>query len=241
MLNYTTYRLIDLYEHPELHQDFLSTPGYLIYKITNLFNSKCYIGDTDVHIGARLFGHFKNLDSNKKHHLYNAIHHYGLDNFTIEILSTERGEAEWIAFYDSCDNGYNANYSGTFGKRLSFEDRSLMNSKGNYTKLKRGTHIFQIMSEKAMSTKNAKACKTLVSLGKHNFQNRTKASKSLASSKQKVNYGDTIIAYLESNRIQINEHNFNANRHKAKGSLFVVPKYQSYLKHLAIVAKLEQA
>ena len=62
----------------------------LIYKITNLINNKCYIGQTIKTAEQRwkehqshAFGSHPN-DQNKT--LYKAIRKYGLENFTFEVL-----------------------------------------------------------------------------------------------------------------------------------------------------------
>lgn len=60
-----------------------------IYKITNLINNKCYIGQSR-NIESRIKKHFSNLEKNIHHsqHLQEDFNKYGKENFSIEILET---------------------------------------------------------------------------------------------------------------------------------------------------------
>ena len=81
-----------------------------IYKITNLINSKKYIGKS-VNLKRRLKQHKTGKYSNN--HLQNAIKKYGIENFTFQIIefcSVENlsiRERYWIYYYNSNLNGYN--------------------------------------------------------------------------------------------------------------------------------------
>ena len=96
----------------------------LIYKITNLINNKCYIGQTIKQPEERwkehqqhAYGSHEN-DQNKV--LYKAIRKYGLENFSFEVLQDnintfeqlDKAEIYWIDFYDSFVNGYNSTFGG---------------------------------------------------------------------------------------------------------------------------------
>ena len=94
-----------------------------IYKITNLINGKCYIGQS-VNVEKRLESHKNNFQSNV--HLQNSIKAYGIDNFLFELLEecsedklNER-EIYWIRYYDSTnrDKGYNIAEGGQGGYLL---------------------------------------------------------------------------------------------------------------------------
>lgn len=86
-----------------------------IYKITNLINNKCYIGQTKQ-------GYFKRFQQHCSSDslIGRAINKYGKENFIIEILesTTETSEANKLEhFYilkNNCvvPNGYNANEYG---------------------------------------------------------------------------------------------------------------------------------
>ncbi len=94
---------------------------YLIYKITNKANSKCYVGYTSKTVEERLRQHFK-TSRNKVHYLvHDAILKHGESNFYIEALSTDlsfekamKQEKYWIWYFKSNDDtfGYNLTSGG---------------------------------------------------------------------------------------------------------------------------------
>lgn len=83
-----------------------------IYKITNVVNGKCYIGQS-VDIVRRWRNHRGSYQTEDKA-LYRAMRKYGLENFTFEVLeecdvaALNERELYWIREYDSYNNGYNA-------------------------------------------------------------------------------------------------------------------------------------
>ena len=94
-----------------------------IYKITNIVNSKSYIGQSR-NIEKRIAKHKKtpfNPNSQEYNNiLYKDIRKYGLEKFTFEILEeceliklNER-EIYWIDYYESCnpEKGYNLSSGG---------------------------------------------------------------------------------------------------------------------------------
>lgn len=81
-----------------------------IYKITNLINNKCYIGQS-VHIERRWTEHCFPSKTSK---ISLAIQEFGKENFNFEILEEcsiqelDKKEAYWIQYYNSLiPNGYN--------------------------------------------------------------------------------------------------------------------------------------
>lgn len=97
---------------------------YYIYKITNTVNGKCYIGQS-VNISKRWSAH-KNCKKN--HPLYNSIKHYGVDNFTFEVICEISEQTEADAFeifmidqYHSTDRrfGYNIDLGGNGAGKIS--------------------------------------------------------------------------------------------------------------------------
>lgn len=92
-----------------------------IYKITNNFNNKCYIGQS-VNIERRFTDHkcraFKEDDEGYNYPLYRAMRRYGLENFTFEILEKckkeelDEKEIYYIEKYNSFYNGYNQTLGG---------------------------------------------------------------------------------------------------------------------------------
>lgn len=91
-----------------------------VYKITNLCNSKVYIGSTRKSFVSRYSSHYEKLRTNNHKgysHLQNAVNKYGIQNFEFEIVEIcdkekciER-ETYWIGKYNACDRekGYNMN------------------------------------------------------------------------------------------------------------------------------------
>jgi group I intron endonuclease len=104
----------------------------LIYKITNIFNDKVYIGKTKKYYGERYFGiegrfdiHIQNALSNNVNRndcprLYNAIRKYGEYSFDIELLNEcdidecDKYEISYIEQFNSTnpDFGYNISKGG---------------------------------------------------------------------------------------------------------------------------------
>lgn len=92
-----------------------------IYKIENLINHKCYIGQSiDVH---RRWTDHKRLykvetDAGYNYPIYRAFRKYGIENFSFELLeeclASELNEKEkmYIRKYDSFFNGYNQSFGG---------------------------------------------------------------------------------------------------------------------------------
>ena len=101
-----------------------------IYKITNIINNKCYIGQS-INIERRFEEHKHTKKTSK--YLRNAINKYGLNNFTFEILElcersllSER-ERYWIKFYNSTSpNGYNLTQGGEGGNTFQFRTEEEM-------------------------------------------------------------------------------------------------------------------
>lgn len=92
-----------------------------IYKITNMYNNKSYIGKS-IHIPRRFLEH-KNKSEwrrNPNKPLYKAFQKYGLESFTFEILERckkedlNKKEQEWIQKLNTTnsDFGYNILFGG---------------------------------------------------------------------------------------------------------------------------------
>ena len=86
-----------------------------IYKITNINNNKCYIGQSK-NIKNRWFEHCKKacgIDTPKNNKLYKAMMEDGISNFAFELIEeceeAEMDEKEryYIQFFNSVDYGYN--------------------------------------------------------------------------------------------------------------------------------------
>ena len=86
-----------------------------IYKITNIQNNKCYIGQSIRPIQQRFTRHINDaLNNILDTHFARAIRKYGKENFIIEEIDTAETQEElnqkeqyWINFYNSVEDGYN--------------------------------------------------------------------------------------------------------------------------------------
>lgn len=105
-----------MYDKEEI-SDFARCKG-IIYKVTNLTNNKCYIGQSRRTFNLRYAG--KGVGSQRMNryvncYLQRAFDKYGVDNFKVELL--EKGitdnflldemEKHYICKFDSVENGYN--------------------------------------------------------------------------------------------------------------------------------------
>lgn len=117
--------------------------GY-IYKITNLVNQKCYIGQTMKSIEERWKVHKrvskKKSDRGYNYPLYKAMRKYGIENFTIEQIEEcnekdlDEREIYWIKQYDSTSHmGYNQTLGGSGTKSLDIDEQEVINT---YKKIK---------------------------------------------------------------------------------------------------------
>lgn len=106
---------------------------YCVYKHTNTCNDKCYIGITSQTPNKRWLNGYGYSKTQPK--FYNAIKKYGWDNFIHEILfenltfeEANQKEIELIAFYNSCETGYNTSTggSGNPGHEVTNEMRQRM-------------------------------------------------------------------------------------------------------------------
>jgi group I intron endonuclease len=104
-----------------------------IYKITNLVNNKCDIGQS-TNLSKRLNRHKNDLKNNRhfNKHLQNAYNKYGLDKFSFNII--ERGlsedelddyEIDYIKLYNSTDRkfGYNIRSGGEANHKMADETK----------------------------------------------------------------------------------------------------------------------
>lgn len=98
-----------------------------IYKIENLINGLCYIGQS-LNIEQRWEAHKKNITEATicyDYPLYQSIRKYGLDNFSFEIIEEcckeqlNEKEIYWIKFYNSFNNGYNQTLGGNNSSHFS--------------------------------------------------------------------------------------------------------------------------
>lgn len=93
-----------------------------IYKITNMENGKCYIGQTKQEFKTRFLQHVKRglkVEPSTKNKLYAAMWEDGVENFTFEVLAhceaedLNTKEKEFISFYKANEWGYNSTVGGS--------------------------------------------------------------------------------------------------------------------------------
>lgn len=97
-----------------------------IYKFTNIFNNKCYIGQS-INLENRYKAHKRNYNNPKINSyntiFYRALRKYGFKNFKYEILEQSENftkeelnqlEIFYINYYNSFREGYNMNLGGNF-------------------------------------------------------------------------------------------------------------------------------
>ena len=114
----------------------------IIYKITNILNSKIYIGLTTNTISRRFNGHKQTAKKGlEKSRLYNSMRKYGSENFKIELVYTatsiedlKEKEIYYINLYNTKDDkvGYNIIDGGDCGKlgyKMSEESKDLLRQK----------------------------------------------------------------------------------------------------------------
>jgi group I intron endonuclease len=119
-----------------------------IYKITNVINNKCYIGQTAKSIDIRWKRHINDAMSNRLDtHLARAIRKYGSDNFIIEKIDTANTQEEltqkecyWIKELNTCEDGYNETDSpyksgGNTYKHKNIEEMQAIKNKIKETKI----------------------------------------------------------------------------------------------------------
>lgn len=103
-----------------------------LYKITNLINGKCYIGQTK-DIKKRFIAHRRKT---AKSAIGRAIQKYGKENFSFEQLSicsddiVDIAEVAAISYYNSLvPNGYNLDVGGMAIRKLSEETKRKISEK----------------------------------------------------------------------------------------------------------------
>lgn len=100
-----------------------------IYKITNSFNNKVYIGQTRQTLLQRWYEHLWNARNGKDYYLYRAMRKYGMKNFTIEKIEEcpneelNQKEIDYIKKYNSyIPNGYNSTKGGEGNTKYDYNE-----------------------------------------------------------------------------------------------------------------------
>src|SRR5271166_3766517 len=103
----------------------------IIYRSTNLFNYKMYIGQTKQPLSIRWYQH--KHDMRFKTHFCKALKKYGPECFIIEVLEEvdsiellDEREIYWIKYYNTFNNGYNETTGGGNNRVLSQKSKEKM-------------------------------------------------------------------------------------------------------------------
>lgn len=121
----------------------------VIYKITNLLNKKCYIGQTSQKNPMRRFySHISNSKLNMDGYLYNAIRKYSIENFKFEVIEEVNSRDElnflekyYIKHYDSMNNKYGYNLTSGGGQCILTAESRLKISNTIKSQFKNGRKI----------------------------------------------------------------------------------------------------
>ena len=103
------------YFYKEILQNNIDIPQIGIYKITNIINNKCYIGQS-TNILIRWITHIQNTIENKSQiYLYQEIRKQKIENFSFEVIEKctieqLNGKEKYWFYYYNClkPNGYNS-------------------------------------------------------------------------------------------------------------------------------------
>lgn len=196
----------------------------IIYKATNNFNKKIYVGQTVKSLQHRWANHCKKSKVGCRA-IHSAIQKYGKENFTLEIIDTassleelNKKEAYWIAKLNCISpNGYNLRTGGnnSFPSEETIKRMSKARLKPSHPLNHKHAHDFMTVEEILQKNKN-------ISLAKKGVSN-PKVSLVLKGRK-KENYG-----YLERNATLAKQRyvgagNPNAKQIKVNGILFKTMK-----------------
>ena len=93
-----------------------------IYLVTNKVNGKQYVGKTQVGYMNRFKQHCRSYENGERHYLACAIHKYGPDNFSVELLAQVSDDSWefWEQYYIAqlhthyTEGGYNVTRGGDY-------------------------------------------------------------------------------------------------------------------------------
>lgn len=157
-----------------------------IYKITNIFNNKTYIGQTVRSVDARWQRHIKDATSGRLNtHLARAIRKYGAESFSVETIDEASDKEDlnakeifWINFYESNTDGYNMTIGGdnanTYANKSESEleeiKEKIRDSKaGSKNPNSRPCKCRNVLTHEELHFGTVKDCKEYFEEGNHNF------------------------------------------------------------------------
>ena len=150
-----------------------------IYKITNIQNNKCYIGQTIRPIEQRFHRHINDaLNNILDTHFARAIRKYGKDNFIIEEIDTAKTQEElnqkeqyWINYYNSIEEGYNetdaiSKCGGNTYKSKTQEEMNVIKEKIRQTKIGSKNPMARKIKRTNIKTNQIEIFDTIISCAK---------------------------------------------------------------------------
>lgn len=140
----------------------------LIYKIENLENGKCYIGQTSRSIEERFREHCGNSKSSISPKLKNAIKKYGKDCFSVDVIwetelctqqELDQKEIQLIAEHNTLHpHGYNLTLGGS-GGRHSEETKRILSEKSKKMWEEQGENFRENRRKNGMSIESRQKIK----------------------------------------------------------------------------------
>lgn len=101
--------------------------GY-IYKITNLNNNRCYIGQTNRTCQERWAEHIRDKEKEPYRNwpLYRMLNCTSPEKISWEVIEETNNlnerEQYWISYYNSFESGYNCTIGGTNGTKYNYQE-----------------------------------------------------------------------------------------------------------------------
>lgn len=195
----------------------------IIYKATNLFNNKVYIGQTNNTLDYRKSQHERNAlceyrNNKSSVYFHNALMKYGFNNFIWEQIDNantqeelDKKEIYWINYYKSTDRnfGYNLKYGGNGGGltqdntkiKIGLTTKEKWNNPNIASKmlegLRKGTETVKIQAENNYKYAICKECGMIFSYrpkDTHGITPKYCSEKCNKLHKQKINIKSSSIA-----------------------------------------------
>jgi len=186
-----------------------------IYIITNIINSKQYVGITTRTITERFRGHKYTAGKNTGYYLHNAMRKYGFNNFVIKLLDTtdsidelKEKEIFYIKKYDTYKHGYNLTKGGDFSSNKGYVialDKNNNILRIPITEFVERSDLVSINKNKITVFKNDERIRVTTDEYRNKYFNEGWRSK---------NYGFTVVKDKNGNCVRIKSSDFDKNIHK---------------------------
>jgi group I intron endonuclease len=136
----------------------------IIYKVVNIVNNKCYIGQTIQSLESRKRKHLKVTADGSTAHFHRALRKYDAENFKWTILATVASlfetnflEPLYIERHDSFHNGYNMTTGGDNCKLSEETKRKIgLGNKGKTVSAEARANISRGLTGKPLSKEHRK-------------------------------------------------------------------------------------